>query len=1064
MAILNVSSYITSAGLQAVTSAGAIGPYFAIKYFVPFYDVRIDSSISLGHSAFTSAMNISALNLTSATASTLAGEKIFASSAANYSLSNADYFYNQVGMNTISDGANGTLNTKQESQARVNLLSGKPLSYVVSAASVAPTSTIGAYTLTNSYNVSGTRLASFNPISATPYPTSAFFRVQSYSPKAVGSTSAVGTYKCRIPSGTGSFKFNGMALFATKVDHHGFDVVNTSPVLFAVVLFDKPQIKSSVVGGVNSFEVDVDLGFDWNSISGGTSNTPIYVETNYWTKVPTTSNTSAYALNYDGDIVISSSAAPGSWMPKNKLTVVDPEKAQLRLSFDGGTFDRYTDITTKRRRFDNTGAIGKWNDTTDIGVLSIDTACATDSLLEIGTNVVSLTPKSIVMGVNVSATNCKGSHNQDPTYKNNSYNFAFATNALVYGHQNTLFGGMGYVNGRNNFVCAKNFNVGNEYDTIAIDESRGYNFAFGNGLSINVLPNNPSQDGVDSDYYSDGDNVDTIRGGNIVFGKNVVVRGGLTFTHGMNLNTSAIGGVNFGSKNINGGPFSFVQGQYNKSTSHCATIFGYKNEMVNYNEFAFIQGANNVVKNGNPYSNTDTYSNDTIFGTNNTIENGLHNFVKGHENEVKNLRHSLVFGYKNNSNSDDTSSYTNPGFSFNFGYNNSSSNIGSFVFGRENTNKASWAVAIGRENLIEKAGSESFSLGNKNILSAWNAYSIGSNNKISKNQSIAIGYLNNISGSYSNSFAIGTLNVVQKSNSFAIGNDNNTDGEYSFTIGNNLGNDFAHSIVIGDTAVATMDKQVYIGGDNVKNITLKADEIKFIGDMAEDPYYCYTFNTSQKFYETGGSRDNMKFGISVQRGYGYNTKSNYVEVIATTDTSLGSTSTDCFILNPSSFANHTIYVYIDRTSLLMIVSNTQLTENSSLSDVTDNKFSKNINDYHRLIHASLNTFSMPQGVQDSFTMYEINNKTVGLDIQMTLISHGKNANQLARDVTFKTETLQTFPINVTGTFANDTKSKNNPIINLNNENLLSGGTDQSGGNKTLSNHYVGSKFFLSSTH
>jgi hypothetical protein len=27
-----------------------------------------------------------------------------------------------------------------------------------------------------------------------------------------------------------------------------------------------------------------------------------------------------------------------------------------------------------------------------------------------------------------------------------------------------------------------------------------------------------------------------------------------------------------------------------------------------------------------------------------------------------------------------------------------------------------------------------------------------------------------------------------------------------------------------------------------------------------------------------------------------------------------------------------------------------------------------------------------------------------------------------------------------------------------------GGSDQSGGNKTLSNHYVGSKFFLSSTH
>lgn len=154
MAILNVSSYITSAGLQAVTSAGAIGPYFAIKYFVPFYDARIDSSISLGHSAFTSAINISGLNLTSATASNLVGEKIYASNIANYNLSNADYFYQQSGMSNIIDGATGTFNTKQESQARVNLLSGKPLSQVVSAASVAPTSTIGSYTLTNAYNLS----------------------------------------------------------------------------------------------------------------------------------------------------------------------------------------------------------------------------------------------------------------------------------------------------------------------------------------------------------------------------------------------------------------------------------------------------------------------------------------------------------------------------------------------------------------------------------------------------------------------------------------------------------------------------------------------------------------------------------------------------------------------------------------------------------------------------------------------------------------------------------------------------------------------------------------------
>ena len=90
---------------------------------------------------------------------------------------------------------------------------------------------------------------------------------------------------------------------------------------FAVILFDQAQYKNTEVGGINDFEISVDLGFDWNTVNPGTSATPMYINSNYWIKLPTTTSTSAYAINYDGDVVVSTSSVPGSWMPRAKLTV-----------------------------------------------------------------------------------------------------------------------------------------------------------------------------------------------------------------------------------------------------------------------------------------------------------------------------------------------------------------------------------------------------------------------------------------------------------------------------------------------------------------------------------------------------------------------------------------------------------------------------------------------------------------------------------------------------------------------------------------------------------------------
>jgi hypothetical protein len=295
MAILNISSYITNASLSSVTSAGQISPYFAIKYFLPFYDPRIDSSISVS-SGTTNALNISSLNLTSATNSTLYGEKIYASMLSAYNLTNRVFLYNPNNQ-AIIDGQSATIATKQDVPTKVNTLNGMPLTACVSASTISATSTPGNFTITNAYNVSGSRINTTNPLSGSSLPTSAFFRVQSYSPKIIGQTSASGQYKCRIPYSDGSFKFNGLALYVSKVDQYNYDTPNTNPILFAVILFDQAQEKSKLTGGMNSYEFDIDLGFDWHTV-GTSGNTPVYVETGYWTKVPTVSNTSAYALNY----------------------------------------------------------------------------------------------------------------------------------------------------------------------------------------------------------------------------------------------------------------------------------------------------------------------------------------------------------------------------------------------------------------------------------------------------------------------------------------------------------------------------------------------------------------------------------------------------------------------------------------------------------------------------------------------------------------------------------------------------------------------------------------------
>lgn len=813
MAILNVSSYITSAGLQAVTSAGQIGPYFAIKYFVPFYDPRIDASISKGNGTNTSALNISAMNLTSATAATLFGEKIYASSAANYSLSNSNFFYQQSGMNTLVDGATGVLNAKQEVASNVNMLNGVPLSQCVSATSFSPSGTTGNFNLVNVKNITA---ATYNPLSAQPYPTSAFYRVQSYSPKGLGTTSASGSFKCRIPFGDGSFKFNGLALFVGKVDQYGYDTVNTNPVLFAVVLMDKPQEKSKLVGGMNSYEIDVDLGFDWSSIGKG-GNTPVYVETGYWTKVPTSSNTSAYALNYDGDVVISSSASPGSWMPQAKLTITDPSKAQVRLAYNNNDSygDRYTDFRT--RRFRQQDAVEFGYGSTDRAVLKIDTSCDKDSLLELGKNNLAQSIKSIAMGISSSATYAFSGSTFVNSDDEIGLNIAFGTQALAAGDYNKSFGAQTSAIGMNNMSIGERTYAGGPETYWYPTKKYGFNIALGDGTSAVAQTSNYYYNGYFSGEFSDDDKS---TGYNISIGKDSYATNGFSLAIGREVSATGFQSTSIGANINNTSNFGLAIGYSLSATNDFNYVFGFKNNVTT--RYSLVGGGKNTIGGSNGYS--------------------------------------LAYGQSLSASSD---------YALTFGYANKNDGNYSLNFGTSNKNSGTYSLAFG--NNVSATNYYSLAFGNNLLVNGMFSTSFGNGNKVYQGGSFVAGYSNNVEGNSSGSTVFGRENIVEYTSSHIIGISNlsrSANGNI-FMVGNgneshsSTGNTYLfgqqniattnstwslafgqfcevrnnNSMAIGFKAITDKDNQVVIGGQGTSNITLKADTITLDGDLNKNPMW-----------------------------------------------------------------------------------------------------------------------------------------------------------------------------------------------------------------------------------
>lgn len=785
---LGICSYITSAGLKAVTSAGVLGPYFAIKYFIPIYDYRLDRTICRGVSGLTSAVSVSSLNLVSATHSTLFGEKIYANG--NYSLSENQFLYWDSDMGSLVDGVNNNVPSQQSVSTDITFESGKPLSVVVSGSNyIVPQE--GFFNISGTHQYTAGEVSTYNPLSAASWPLSAFYRVAGYTPNENGLTSATGTFKCRIPPTTGSFKFNGLALYVVKVDGNGFDdygngsTFGFNPTLFSVILFDQAQYKEDSVGGINDFEISVDLGFDWNVITSGTSAVAKYIETNYWVKMPTSTSTSAYGLSYDGDVVISSSAVAGSYQPRAKLTVTDPYQTQMRLANDNG---RFTDFRTIRFSKNLSGPVPN---TDDRAVLSIDTSCPDDSLIQIGYNVSALGAKSVAIGNYTSAlgfTEGVEGFNGDGGYTVAIGDHSIATGfaSIALGCSTSSFGYLNFVGGDHSIAATDN--------TDPDERSKsGLNFAYGKEVSAISR----AYGGASFDYGSPRDIFaeDESYGSNIAFGVRSLSKGGLSFVNGSNVSATGVNAFGLGYNNLAKGHFSFVGGINSFANSDINFVYG--SGISAYSPMSFGYGRN-ILLGDKDFVGSSTFNialGDSLSATN-------HHAIALGSYAVANALNSIAIGQNYYE-----KTYATGVNSLAIGCETSAHGLNSIAIGYKNKSDNTKSISIGSENISNGMGS--IAIGYKVSASGMNSLAMSNDTSASGNTSQSFGYKTLAAGDYSTTF--GEQTTANGKGSFAGGFFSSANGNYSLAFGKYAKTDFDSSIALGYEAKSLYEKSIAIG-------------------------------------------------------------------------------------------------------------------------------------------------------------------------------------------------------------------------------------------------------------
>lgn len=258
---------ITNQGLDFVSSANDNGVYIDLRYFIPVYDDRIDSSVR-NTSALSSFSDIADKTITEPY-----GEKIW---RRKHTLGDASTFL----ISAVEFNSSKLTNTYQKSSVVTNLYNGTPLSDQVSATSWSATGGPSLWTWEalaggqgiegdDSQPGTGADGLGFTDGYYPTYDTSAENRLR-------------GSFKFKIDESWGNIKFNKIAMYAVAVNADGDDI--TSIGYFGEAYLSAAAVRSDLGVGYDLFEIDVQI--DLSGVSANWDNLFYSSSADYWSHSP----------------------------------------------------------------------------------------------------------------------------------------------------------------------------------------------------------------------------------------------------------------------------------------------------------------------------------------------------------------------------------------------------------------------------------------------------------------------------------------------------------------------------------------------------------------------------------------------------------------------------------------------------------------------------------------------------------------------------------------------------------------------------------------------------------
>ena len=294
---------ITSAGLSEAAQASNAGHFIKINHFIPVYDYRIDDNI-LPDPADSFGWDSNEISSVEGYDAVIPyGERLWRGDVGEYSLSDSEEYWvvSAAGAGAVGPTTITMANPLHNTSMPVNLRNGVPMwNWVSAAAADVPGQSSSSWVMYNAYTISNNN-STYNPETTTDL--TKYFQDVTYGAHLGEDGKSRGSWQCRIKENVGQFKFNKIALYATKVDENGQAVnVGQAPVLFAIVIFPT-QVKTNFKqGGVDDVVIDFQLdvsptAVNFNNLLYGTS-------ADYWMPVEV-DGTPAHGLSHTGQVFIS---------------------------------------------------------------------------------------------------------------------------------------------------------------------------------------------------------------------------------------------------------------------------------------------------------------------------------------------------------------------------------------------------------------------------------------------------------------------------------------------------------------------------------------------------------------------------------------------------------------------------------------------------------------------------------------------------------------------------------------------------------------------------------------